>query len=182
MRSARHWRDRVQPDGAGLLTGAFTPERAARLSQGDWRSRSADFTGDGLTRNLALVDALRPIAERRGVSTGAVAVAWTLAFPGMSGAIVGARSPAQVDGWLAAANLVLDDKDLTEIAAAVTTSGAGSAPPAPSNPSLEGSDLRDPTAPTTHVAPRSPPPRGPHRAHAQPRDHGLSRRTQPLDE
>ena len=65
------------------------------------------------------------------MSTGAVAVAWTLAFPGVSGAIVGARSPRQVDGWLAAADLVLDDKDLTEIAAAVTTSGAGTGPVRP---------------------------------------------------
>ncbi len=70
------------PMGAGLLTGAFTPERAAHLDQGDWRSRSGDFTGDGLTRNLALVDALRPVADRLGVSTGALAVAWTLAFAG----------------------------------------------------------------------------------------------------
>jgi aryl-alcohol dehydrogenase-like predicted oxidoreductase len=119
------------PMGAGLLTGAFTPERAANLGQGDWRSRSGDFTGDGLTRNLALVDGLRPVAERLGVSTGAVAVAWTLAFPGVSGAIVGARRPQQVDGWLAAADLVLDDKDLTEIAAAITSSGAGTGPALP---------------------------------------------------
>ena len=51
------------PMGAGLLTGAFTPERAANLGQGDWRSRSSDFTGDGLTRNLALVR--RSAADRR---------------------------------------------------------------------------------------------------------------------
>jgi aryl-alcohol dehydrogenase-like predicted oxidoreductase len=113
------------PMGAGLLTGAFTPERAANLDQGDWRSRSGDFTGDGLARNLALVDGLRPVAERLGVSLGSVAVAWTLAFPGVSGAIVGARSPEQVDGWIAAGSLVLDDKDLAEIAAAAEQTGAG---------------------------------------------------------
>jgi aryl-alcohol dehydrogenase-like predicted oxidoreductase len=77
------------------------------------------------------VDALRPVADRLGVSTGALAVAWTLAFPGVSGAIVGARSPQQVDGWLAAAELVLNDKDLTEIAAAVASSGAGTGPSRP---------------------------------------------------
>lgn len=119
------------PMGAGLLTGAFNPERAANLDRGDWRSRSSDFSGDGLTRNLALVDGLRPVADRLGVSLGAVAVAWTLAFPGVSGAIVGARSPRQVDGWLAAAELVLDGKDLTEIAAAVASSGAGTGPSRP---------------------------------------------------
>jgi aryl-alcohol dehydrogenase-like predicted oxidoreductase len=113
------------PMASGLLTGSFTAERAARLGDGDWRSRSPDFTGDGLRRNLALADALRPVAERLGVSVGALAVAWTLAFPGVSGAIVGARRPEQVDGWIAAGRLVLDDKDLAEIAAAVETTGAG---------------------------------------------------------
>jgi aryl-alcohol dehydrogenase-like predicted oxidoreductase len=83
-----------------------------------------------------LTGGLRPVAERLGVSTGAVAVAWTLAFPGVSGAIVGARSPQQVDGWLAAARLVLNDKDLTEIAAAVASSGAGTGPPRPAPPDL----------------------------------------------
>ena len=113
------------PMASGLLTGSFTAERAARLGDGDWRSRSSDFTGDGLRRNLALADALRPAAERLGVSTGAVAVAWTLAFPGVSGAIVGARSPEQVDGWIAAGSLLLDDKDLAEIAGPVELTGAG---------------------------------------------------------
>ena len=113
------------PMASGLLTGSFTAERAAALGEGDWRSRNPNFAGDGLRRNLALADALRPVAERLGVSTGAVAVAWTLAFPGVGGAIVGARSPEQVDGWIAAGSLVLDDKDLTEIAAAVELTGAG---------------------------------------------------------
>ena len=52
-------------------------------------------------------------------------------LPGVSGAIVGARRPRQVDGWLAAADLVLDDKDLSEIAAAVASSGAGTGPVRP---------------------------------------------------
>jgi aryl-alcohol dehydrogenase-like predicted oxidoreductase len=101
------------------------------LGDGDWRSTSPDFTGDGLARNLALADGLRPVAERHGVSVGAVAVAWTLTFPGVSGAIVGARSPGQVDGWLPAAGLTLDDKDVTEIAAAIEASHAGSGPSGP---------------------------------------------------
>ncbi|HEX8245132.1 MAG TPA: aldo/keto reductase, partial [Longimicrobium sp.] len=50
------------PMQSGLLTGAFTAERAARLDEGDWRSRSPDFTGEGLRRNLALADALKPVA------------------------------------------------------------------------------------------------------------------------
>jgi aryl-alcohol dehydrogenase-like predicted oxidoreductase len=116
------------PMQSGLLTGTFTAERAAALPDGDWRSRSPDFTGEGLARNLALADALRPVADRYGVEVSAVAVAWTLAWPGVTGAIVGARSPGQVDGWLPAATLQLTGDDLAEIAVAITSTGAGSGP------------------------------------------------------
>ena len=53
----------------------------------------------------------------------AVAVAWTLAWPGVTGAIVGARSPAQVDGWIRAATLELTPADLDEVAAAIARTG-----------------------------------------------------------
>ena len=119
------------PMQSGLLTGAFSAARAAQLGADDWRSRSADFTGQGLRRNLALADALRPIAERHGATVAAVAVAWTLAWPGVSGAIVGARSPAQVDGWIDAASLDLTEADLNDVAAAILRSGAGSGPVRP---------------------------------------------------
>jgi aryl-alcohol dehydrogenase-like predicted oxidoreductase len=122
------------PMASGLLTGAFTAERAAQLEPGDWRARHPDFTGRALSANLALADALRPVAERHGVTPGAVAIAWTLAFPGVTGAIVGARSPGQVDGWLPAATLELEKDDLADIAAAVHATGAGTGPAAP--PSL----------------------------------------------
>ena len=81
--------------------------------------------------NLALAAALRPVAERHGVTPAAVAVAWTLAFPGVTGAIVGARGPRQVDGWLPAAALDLKDDDLSDIAAAIRATGAGSGPVSP---------------------------------------------------
>ena len=119
------------PMASGLLTGSFTAERAARLQPGDWRAGHPDFE-PALSANLALADALRPVAERHGVSPAAVAVAWTLAFPGVTGAIVGARSPGQVDGWLPAATVELKDDDLADIAAAVRATGAGAGPPPPS--------------------------------------------------
>jgi len=119
------------PMQAGLLSGTFSEARAAALDPEDWRRTSPDFSGAELAKNLALADALRPIAERYRVSVGAVAVAWTLATPGVTGAIVGARSPSQVDGWSAAADLPLDDADLAEIAAAVSRTGAGEGPVRP---------------------------------------------------
>jgi aryl-alcohol dehydrogenase-like predicted oxidoreductase len=119
------------PMQAGLLTDSFTAARVSRFASDDWRRRSADFHPPLLDRNLALRDALRPIARRHGVSVAAVAVAWTLAWPGITGAIVGARNASQVDGWIAAASLELADADLEEIAAAVAATGAGEGPARP---------------------------------------------------
>jgi aryl-alcohol dehydrogenase-like predicted oxidoreductase len=116
------------PMQSGLLTGAFSLERAAQLGADDWRSRSVDFTGLGLRRNVALADALRPIAERHGATVAAVAVAWTLAWPGVTGAIVGARSPDQVDGWIGAASLELTETDLDDVSVAIGRTGAGTGP------------------------------------------------------
>lgn len=117
----------------GLLTEGFTAERVARLPDDDWRKRSPRFQAPQLEQGLALRDALRPIAERHGVSVAAVAVAWTLAWPGVTGAIVGARSPAQVDGWIAAGRLELTAEDLDEIAGAIRRTGAGSGPLRPTS-------------------------------------------------
>ncbi len=119
------------PMASGLLTGSFTAERAASLEPGDWRAGHPDFTAPAVSANLALADALRPVAERHGVTPAPVAVAWTLAFPGVTGAIVGARSPLQVDGWLPAATLELKDDDLSDIADAIRATGAGTGPASP---------------------------------------------------
>jgi aryl-alcohol dehydrogenase-like predicted oxidoreductase len=116
------------PMQSGLLTGSFTEARAATLPAGDWRSRSPEFQAPRLQNNLALADALRPIAARHQTGVGAVAVAWTLAVAGVTGAIVGARSPEQVDGWIRAADLTLDRSDLKEIASAIERTGAGTGP------------------------------------------------------
>ncbi|HUB47469.1 MAG TPA: aldo/keto reductase [Acetobacteraceae bacterium] len=116
------------PMQSGLLTGRFSAERARALPKNDWRSRNAEFTGDRLRRNLAFADALRPVAARHDTSVATVAVAWTLSWPGVTGAIVGARTPAQVDGWLDAASVELSDADLHEIATALGKTGAGKGP------------------------------------------------------
>ncbi|QQA42805.1 aldo/keto reductase [Pelagovum pacificum] len=117
------------PMQAGLLTGAFTAERAANLPENDWRRNAPDFQGEALERNLALAEALKPIAEKHGLpGTGPVALAWCLSWPGLTGTIVGARSPAQIDGWLPAATLELDSEDLAALTKAIETTGAGEGP------------------------------------------------------
>jgi aryl-alcohol dehydrogenase-like predicted oxidoreductase len=107
------------PMQSGLLTGAFTEARAAALAKDDWRSRSPEFQPPRLQENLALANAMRPIAARHETTVGAIAVAWTLATPGVTGAIVGARSPQQVDGWIASGDLELTASDRDDLAAAI---------------------------------------------------------------
>jgi aryl-alcohol dehydrogenase-like predicted oxidoreductase len=119
------------PMQSGLLTDSFTIERVKKLAPDDWRRRFPDFRPPGLGKNLALRDALRPIAERHGTTVSSVAVAWTLDWPGVSGAIVGARSAGQVDGWIGGASLSLTPEDLEAISQAIAQTGAGTGPSLP---------------------------------------------------
>ncbi len=119
------------PMQSGILTDRFDLERVRRLAPDDWRRRSPEFLAPRVERNIALRDALRPIAGRHGATVAEVAIAWTLAWPGVTGAIVGARSPDQVDGWIGAAGVELSDADLDGIEAAIHASGAGAGPTRP---------------------------------------------------
>jgi aryl-alcohol dehydrogenase-like predicted oxidoreductase len=103
------------PMSSGLLTGRMTRERIASLPDDDWRRQSARFREPELSRALELVERVKAVAERHGVSPGAVAVAWTLRHPAVHGAIVGFRRPDQVDPIVAAADLELSDDDVAEI-------------------------------------------------------------------
>jgi aryl-alcohol dehydrogenase-like predicted oxidoreductase len=109
------------PMQAGILTESFSTSRVAALTPDDWRRKSPEFQEPKLSANLALRDALRPIARRHGTTVSAIAVAWTLATPGVTGAIVGARSAEQVDGWIDAGRVMLTESDLAEIAAHTAT-------------------------------------------------------------
>jgi aryl-alcohol dehydrogenase-like predicted oxidoreductase len=103
------------PMASGLLTGAMTRQRAAALPNSDWRSRDVQFKEPALSKNLALVERLRKVGERYGRPPGQVAIAWTLQNPAVTGAIVGARSAAQVEGTVGAADLHLTEEEIAEI-------------------------------------------------------------------
>lgn len=101
---------------SGLLSGGMTRERIASLPDDDWRkTRGADFREPRLTHNLALVDGMRTIGERHGVSPAVVAIAWVLRQPAVTGAIIGARRPAQVDALLPATAFRLSDTEIDEL-------------------------------------------------------------------
>jgi aryl-alcohol dehydrogenase-like predicted oxidoreductase len=85
------------PMASGLLTGAMTRERIANLPPDDFRRKARQFQEPLLTRNLALADLLGKIGARHNVSAGVIAIAWTLANPAITAAIVGGRNPQQVE-------------------------------------------------------------------------------------
>lgn len=103
------------PMSSGLLAGGMTRERIAQMPEGDWRKQDERFREPRLSRNLALVERLRTVAERHHTAPGTVAIAWTLRNAAVSGAIVGFRSPEQVDPLIAAADLALDPEDIHTI-------------------------------------------------------------------
>ena len=103
------------PMSSGLLSGGMTRERIETLPEDDWRKHDPRFREPQLTPHLALVERLEAVAERHGATAGAVAVAWTLRNPAVTGAIVGFRRPDQVDSIIAAAAFALDDDDIALI-------------------------------------------------------------------
>jgi aryl-alcohol dehydrogenase-like predicted oxidoreductase len=122
------------PMQVGLLTDSFTRARVESFAQQDWRRRHSEFQAPRLEKNIALRDALRPIAEQKSTTVAAIAVAWTLSWPQVTGAIVGAHTPEQVDGWIDGASIDLSEHDLDVIAAAIAEAGAGSGPARPPAP------------------------------------------------
>jgi aryl-alcohol dehydrogenase-like predicted oxidoreductase len=103
------------PMGAGLLTGKFTRERVANLAEDDWRTRNPMFNEPQLSANLALVDKLRAIAERKGINLPQLAIAWVLRRPEVTSAIVGARRPDQLDETATASEVTLSTEEVAEI-------------------------------------------------------------------
>jgi len=108
------------PMASGLLTGAMTRERATNLPADDWRKRNAEFQEPKLTQNLQLVERLRKVGARRGLTPGQVAIAWTLRHPVVTGAIVGARNAKQVEQMMGAPDFRLSEAEIYEVEGAKT--------------------------------------------------------------
>jgi aryl-alcohol dehydrogenase-like predicted oxidoreductase len=103
------------PMASGLLTGAMTRERAAKLPRSDWRSRDTEFAEPRLSKNLELVERLRKVGEKHGCPPGQVAIAWVLRNRAVTGAIVGARNAQQVEKNVGAVEVQLTDEEIAEI-------------------------------------------------------------------
>ena len=103
------------PMQKGLLTGKFTKEYMQTLAPDDHRLKDGNFIGDKFEDNLAVVDALRPIAHRSGKTLAQLAIAWVLRKTEVTAAIVGARKESQIEETVQAGDWVLDEEDIQEI-------------------------------------------------------------------
>lgn len=103
------------PMGSGMLTGSMSRERLENLPQGDWRRRNPEFQEPKLTDNLALAERLKAVGARHGRTAAEAALAWVLRRPEVTGAIVGARNAAQIDGLIHGAGLKLNTAEIAEI-------------------------------------------------------------------
>jgi aryl-alcohol dehydrogenase-like predicted oxidoreductase len=108
------------PMASGLLTGAMSRERIASLPAGDWRTKNPEYQEPRLSKNLAIAERLRAVADRHGRTAGEAAIAWTLRQSAVTAAIVGARRAEQVDGIIGAVEFRLTAEEIAEVEGAVT--------------------------------------------------------------
>ncbi|MFJ3619680.1 aldo/keto reductase [Streptomyces iakyrus] len=106
----------------GLISGHFTADR--QLGPGDFRAMSPRFQGDNLRHNLNLVEALRKIAEQKGVSVAQIAIAWVLSRGEDIVPLVGARRRDRLTEALGALDVTLEPADLAAIEEAVPAGAA----------------------------------------------------------
>ncbi len=120
------------PLESGMLAGSFTRERAAALPANDVRlERPEIFSGPQLGDCLELVDRLRPVAAELGRTLAELASGWVLSWPGVSAAILGARTSQQLAGWSGAGSQPLPPEIVARISQALAATGAGAGPVTP---------------------------------------------------
>jgi len=101
------------PLGAGFLTGKI--DTTTKLDPKDFRSISPRFAADARAANMALVDLLKRVAEKKRVTPAQIALAWLLAQKPWIVPIPGTKKVARLEENLGAANVELTGADLREI-------------------------------------------------------------------
>ncbi len=110
------------PLSRGMLTGKIGPDRT--FDDDDARNTNPRFSVANRKKVAAMLDEIRPIAETHGVSLAQLAIAWTIAQPGITHALCGARNPTQAAENAAAADVTLSDAELATIDAAIAAHAA----------------------------------------------------------
>jgi aryl-alcohol dehydrogenase-like predicted oxidoreductase len=106
----------------GLLSGHWSKDRVP--GRGDFRAYSPRFQGENLDRNLALVEALRAIAEEQGITVAQVAIAWVLSRGADIVPLIGARRRDRLEEALAALDVTLTGEELAQIEQAIPPGSA----------------------------------------------------------
>ncbi|MEW2518066.1 aldo/keto reductase [Actinacidiphila alni] len=119
----------------GLLSGHWSPQRG--VAEGDFRAHSPRFSAENLDRNLGLVEALRKVAEGKGITVAQAAIAWVLSRGDDIVPVIGARRRDRLAETLSALEVDLTESDLADIERAV--------------PSSEVAGTRYPTAQMAHL-------------------------------
>ena len=101
------------PLAQGLLTGKVGPER--EFAEGDLRNDSPAFSRENRARVARMLDEIKPIADKHGITLAQLAIAWTVAQPGLTHALVGARNPQQARENAEAADVILAKSELDVI-------------------------------------------------------------------
>jgi aryl-alcohol dehydrogenase-like predicted oxidoreductase len=97
----------------GLISGHWSKERSTNAR--DFRTASPRFQGENLEHNLQLVEALRQVAEAKGVTVAQIAIAWALARGQDVVPLVGARTRQRLSEALAALDVKLTPDDLAAV-------------------------------------------------------------------
>lgn len=103
------------PMERGLLTGKVTPEWVASLPEDDHRRTGHQFNSPELEANMSLAQGLSDLAAQSRHTAAQLAIAWTLARPEVTAAIVGARRPDQIGNTAPAAEWALDQATMAAI-------------------------------------------------------------------
>jgi aryl-alcohol dehydrogenase-like predicted oxidoreductase len=103
----------------GLLSGHWSKEREESLTPHDFRASAPRFTGENLERNLALVEAVRVIAEEKGATVAQLAIAWALSRGDDIVPLIGARTRERLAESLGAIDIALTQDDLARIDEAI---------------------------------------------------------------
>lgn len=101
----------------GLLTGTVSPER--QFKDGDLRKDNPRFSADNRRHVAAFAGAVAPVARAHGATIAQLVIAWTIARPGITYALCGARNAGQANENARAGKLRLAPDELAQVDAAI---------------------------------------------------------------
>lgn len=101
------------PLASGLLTGKYS--EVVDFSENDIRHGNPDFTGERFEKIVEKVNNLKPLADKHGITTAQLVLAWYIKNPDVTVVIPGAKRPEQVESNAKALNVSLSDEEYAQI-------------------------------------------------------------------